>query len=299
MPEVTAKQFMALGLKAAGYPRWHAYKEERNIERFQAYYGAVPAAFAAIWKDLLETENENYKLSAEEAKHPINLLIAIRWTWKYETERELCLRFGIKSEKTISKIYKAWAHKVKLLFRDKLPSLEQFSDEELIFLFSIDGTHCPIEEPRPFSTDWSSFKFGDNAGVSYEIMLLIHKPQVAWVRGPIPPGAYNDIKTFKMKLMEKMETILPEKRIVGDKGYRGAKHIISTRNEFDPEEIAEWKDRVLARQESFNESIKCFKVCRDIFRHGVENHSIAFEAVLCVIQYSINEGSYMLFDPYL
>jgi hypothetical protein len=40
-------------------------------------------------------------------------------------------------------------------------------DEGFIFnLVSIDGVHCAIEEPRPFSTKNSNHKLGGSAGVN-------------------------------------------------------------------------------------------------------------------------------------
>ena len=45
------------------------------------------------------------------------------------------------------------------------------ANDELIFFLSVDGTHCPIEEPCPFSTIWSSHKVGEKAGLNYKIVL--------------------------------------------------------------------------------------------------------------------------------
>lgn len=78
-------------------------------------------------------------------------------------------------------------------------------EEGLTFMLSVDGTHCPQEEPRPWSKIWSSHKLGGKAGLNYEIGLLIHKPKLVWVRGPTPPGLYNDITVFKQELMKKCQ----------------------------------------------------------------------------------------------
>ena len=99
--------------------------------------------------------------------------------------------------------------------------------------------------------------------------------------------------------MAEMQTRLSGKRIIGDKGYRGAEHIISTVNEFDNAQVAEWKDRVLARHETINQSAKLFEILKQKFRHGVGNHGVVFRAVLCVIHYQIRNGIFTLFDPYL
>ena len=75
------------------------------------------------------------------------------------------------------------------------------------FTLSLDGTHCPIEEPKPWSQIWSSHKLGKKAGVTYEIGLRIHTPDLAWVNGPFPAGQYNDLDMFRASLKGKLETL--------------------------------------------------------------------------------------------
>lgn len=174
-------------------------------------------------------------------------------------------------------------------------SLEE-ADEGLIFMLSVDGTHCPQEEPNPWSEKWSSHKLGGSAGLNYELGLLIHKPKLVWVKGPTPPGLFNDVSVFRQELKNK---IPPGKKVVADEGYRGEPEIISCRNELDPREIAEFKERVMSRHETFNQRLKNFNCLSTRFRHGVESHKAAFEAVCAIIMYEIENGGTSLFDPYL
>lgn len=162
-------------------------------------------------------------------------------------------------------------------------------------MLTVDGTHCPQEEPRPFSTKWSSHKLGGSAGLNYEIGLLLHKPQVAWVYGPTPPGQFNDLTVFRQKLKAE---IPPGKKVIADRGYIGEPDVISTQNDFDPIELAEFKWRALARHESFNQRLKNFACLTTKFRHGKENHKIAFEAICAIVSYEMENGD-ALFDPYL
>jgi hypothetical protein len=163
-----------------------------------------------------------------------------------------------------------------------------------MFFLSVDGTHCPIEEPRPFSTIWSSHKLGGKPGVNYEIGLSICEPKLLWVYGPTPPGLRNDIEVFRESLKHR----IPEgKRVIGDKGYRGEPEIISTENEFDPRYMAEFKERVLARHESFNKRLKICDCLTTRFRHGIDAHKAAFEAVCVLTVYAMENGS-PLFDAY-
>ena len=73
-------------------------------------------------------------------------------------------------------------------------------DSDLIFLVTMDGVHCPIQEPSPWSKVWSSHKLGGDAAVSYEIALRIDKPQLLSVNGPFPAGT-SDIDIFRNQLM--------------------------------------------------------------------------------------------------
>ena len=51
------------------------------------------------------------------------------------------------------------------------------------FLYSVDGTHCRIKEPRSNPDKlWYSHKY-NKPGVSYEIALHLYKDKVAWVNG--------------------------------------------------------------------------------------------------------------------
>lgn len=172
-------------------------------------------------------------------------------------------------------------------------------DEGLTFMLSIDGTHCPIEEPRPFSTENSSHKMGGAPAANYELGLLIHQPKLVWLHGPTRPGKHHDITVFRKKLKEEMEQQVPGRKAVGDRGYRGEPELISTRNEFDPEDLAEFKDRVLARHETFNAKVKVFKSMSTPWRHAGIPHRHGFRAVCLVVCVQLKTGGASLFDPYL
>lgn len=94
-----------------------------------------------------------------------------------------------------------------------------------------------------------------------------------------------------------MEKLPAGKRLIGDRGYTAEPDFISTSNDFDPREIAEFKDRAQARHETFNGRLKSFKCLSTKFRHGIENHKVAFEVVCVIVQYEMENGS-PLFDPY-
>ena len=91
---------------------------------------------------------------------------------------------------------------------------------------------------------------------------------------------------------------LPDRRIIADGGYPDEEDVISLKNDLDPREIAQFKDRALARGEKFNGLLKKFGILRNVFRHGRENHQVAFEACCTLTQLEIDNGSVRLFDAY-
>ncbi|CAB9525588.1 unknown protein [Seminavis robusta] len=295
---LTADDFFALAFRIFGNQRWEKRKRETNENDFKDAFGVIPETCVKIWEALRTHQNPAFRLQSKRNDKPVGLLFILRFLWRYPTALDLGRFFKVKSENTVKKYIDIWLPRIHSLLKPKLGSFADHQDG-LIFVFTVDGTHCRIEEPRPFSTDWSSHKFGGKAAVNYELAICIHKPQLAWVYGPTKPGKYNDVSVFRLKLKEKMEAELPGCRIIGDKGYKGEPDLISLRNEFDPEEIAEFKDRASARHESFNQKLKCFKILSVPFRHGVANHKMAFEAVCVVVMFQIECGGASLFDAYL
>ena len=77
-------------------------------------------------------------------------------------------------------------------------------------MMSVDGTHAPTEEIRPFSTKWSSHKLGGSAGLNYELGILLNKPRLAWCHGPTPAGEKNDLGVFQEELKGLVSNNLPK-----------------------------------------------------------------------------------------
>ena len=162
-------EFMKLCLCYAGYSYPNRCKIYTNINRFKAHYGVHPLTCEKIWIDFIMTPNEEARIKAD--KDPTFLLIGLRFLWMYETEEILGSFFGM-SAKTVRKYYNECTEKIHLLLLEVLPAIEEL-DDPAIFILLIDGAHCPIEEPRPWSEKWSSHKLGKKAGVVYEIALQI------------------------------------------------------------------------------------------------------------------------------
>lgn len=171
-----------------------------------------------------------------------------------------------------------------------------FDDNTVIehtkFIISVDGVHCPIQEPRNEpSAKWYSKKL-NGAGLSYELGIDIWESRLVWINGPFPAGQ-NDISIFR-KPGGLMSRIPDGGRVVADEGYRGEGEIISTRNPCDTEAVREFKNRVRARHETFNSRLKAFKILSQPFRGQgnarMEKHQAAFEACCVIIQYNMANG---------
>jgi hypothetical protein len=298
--KLSCKDFMSIGLTIAGFDRWMMYAEAANNIRFVQHFGATPATVSEIWNAMLVHPDIDCRVDAN--TNPKYLLLGLRFLWTYHTQGSLGNFFGIRSEKTVGKWSRMIVLKLAALSKYKVKSFAE-ADIGLRFFFTVDGTHCPITEPRPFSTIWSSHKFGGAPGLNYEIGLCIDRPLVIWIHGPIPPGAKNDISVFKESFMVELQqyelSVGRKLRGLGDKGYRGVPDFISIRNDFDPPEISKFKNRALARHESYNSKLKQWAVLRGLFLHNdISFHGSCFRAVNTVIIFQLENGSQSLFDAY-
>jgi DDE superfamily endonuclease len=138
-------------------------------------------------------------------------------------------------------------------------------------LISVDGTHCPINEPwsEP-STQWYLHKFHRTA-VNYEVALDLFNSKVVWISGPYP-AATHDLTIYKLKngLGSKMPA---SKLVIADNGYQ-SKDVknLSTPNTFDTKDVKEFKKRARARQETFNKRLEDFSILKECFRHDYKKH---------------------------
>ncbi|CAB9527100.1 hypothetical protein SEMRO_1942_G306740.1 [Seminavis robusta] len=155
-----ARQFLAFGMDILGVERWEFLKETSVIERFTNAYGAKPITCEQMWTDLISMGEVNKK------SKPMHLFIALRFLYKNDTELDLMSFFKIGSDNTIRKWCWSYVKKIQKLLKGKMLTWEE-ADDGMIFFLTVDGTHCPIEEPRPFSKIWSSHKFGGDAALNY------------------------------------------------------------------------------------------------------------------------------------
>jgi hypothetical protein len=293
---LTAQDFLKLGMETARVEHWRTYKEHCNIERFTKNYGATPETCREMWADL------NTLGEIDKRSKPLHLLEALRYLFKYHTEDDLSNFFGYICRTTIRTHTKAYTEKIQTLLQLKMLTFEE-ADDGFIFFMTVDGTHSPIKEPRPFSTIWSSHKFGGDAGVNYEIGLSISKQKLIWLYGPTPAGLKNDLEIAREALIPKLRAFRKGKprRMLADGIYNSEDvlDVVTLKNELDSRDMEEFKDRAMARQENYNSLIHNWKVTDHMFRsHDLDEHQVCFEAVNAICCYQLDNGAYSLLDPY-
>lgn len=174
----------------------------------------------------------------------------------------------------------------------------------MIFDGTVDGIHYAIQEPRPFSTAHSSHKRGGKPALSYEIGLSIHRKKIKWLNGPFP-AAKTDGTIFKegglmAALRQKRQQTGRELVFIADDGYfeNAILDCLSLRNEFDPRELAYFKDRALSRHESLNGKTKNYRCLKDTFRHSHDLHRCCVESICVTLQLAMDNNELDLMDAY-
>jgi hypothetical protein len=108
------------------------------------------------------------------------------------------------------------------------------------------------------------------------------------MNGPFRAGEH-DITIFR-KPGGIMNTIPVGAQVIGDRGYRGEPEKVSTPNRHDSYTAATFKRRAQSRHETYNQRLKSFQILGGKFRHKIEKHKVAFEAVCVIVQYDMENG---------
>lgn len=315
------------GLDLAGFNarRQANVNHKKNLSRFRTHYASDPSIYAILLVKLQETENDAARVSfdPEEDKRVKRIgadgllkyfFMAIHFLACYPKEEEAEATFGC-SNRTWRKWVWEIVEKIALLKPEIIvwperwnnPDNPQDPNSETMFIITVDGTHCRVEEPthEAFSenTKFYSHKF-KQAAFDYEIALSIFEDKCVWAAGPYPAGT-PDISIFRHKLKQKvLESCTRSgvaQRAIGDKGYRGEREILSVPSSQDTEEVRVFKSRALSRHEVFNARIKTFECMDERFRHtghprdssvsGPEaKHQWCFDSVVVICQLQMENG---------
>ena len=289
---VTPSEMLQRGLLLAHHSaeRQARVNENERLARFKAEFGKTPVVLVNLWNDLQQTKIEDAKIVDATDQDLVKFLWTFAWLKSYETESKLVGRTGW-CDCTVRKHTKEMVKKIHALMPSKIFWPEEWnnpSKDTPIFLMSVDGTHCPINEPtkgHPFSKNpkYYSHKF-NRSGLSYEVGFSIFTSQVVWINGPFPAGKGDD-DIFAEGLKHQIPV---GKKVIADGAYkRKDLPMISVKNNADKAHVALFKRRVLSRHESFFAKMKVFDILTTEFRHGEALHKVVFEAVAVICQYEI------------
>ena len=164
---------------------------------------------------------------------------------------------------------------------------------EEVFIISVDGTHCPIQEPRNDpSASWFSHKLG-GPGVAYELGVAIRSSRIVWTNGPFKAGTGDHtIFTAEGGLAEKIPA---GKKAIADRGYTPGPKLTNRNVATTNVGLRKFKSRVCARHEDANKLFKDFAILTTTFRHPLKKHGTVYEAIAVIAQYEMENGR-PLFD---
>ena len=288
---VTPEAMIRIGLKLVNYrkKRIKRANDATNERRFVSHFGSSPQVLAVIYTDLQTTHIEAARMTQEDL-NVRNFLMAMHTLKRYPTEYEREAIFDVSHQQGRDIVWLC-LEKIQHLKAQKIVWPSQEECEGNVWILSVDGTHCWLEEPShpEFSQDsaFYSHKF-NKAGVNYELGILLWESRLVWMKGPTRAGS-NDIANFVNGGLQQilMET---NKKAIGDAGYPGHHATVSTPNGHDNTSVAKFKSRALKRHEKFNGMTKNFDCLSGRFRHSVSRFGTCFEAVCVVCQYQMENG---------
>ena len=301
MLAVTADMMLNKGLALVGQKpgRIARFDNKKKLSLFRAEFGKDPSVLVAVWEHMQTTAIAESKIVDANDQTLEEFLWAFNFLKGYPTEAVLESRTNW-CDKTIRKRIKEMLHRIAALSAEKIVWPASWDDPNVdtpVFLLSVDGTHCPIQEPtknHKYSKNpkYYSHKF-NRSGLAYEVGISIFTSQVVWVNGPFPAGMGDDDIFFGKGLKDRIPA---GKKVIADGVYkRQDLPMVRTAYKADSPLVRLFKRRVRARHESFFGKMKVFNVLNDVFRHGESFHATCFMACVVICQFQIEEVP--LFDP--
>ena len=292
----TADQILRRGMKLAGMSEAKIDKKnnESLIKSFVDRYGSRPVVYAQIWEDLQRTQVVKAFLPIKDRDKIDYYFMALHFLKRYYVEAERALMYD-RHEDTVRDWTWYFVEKIQALKEEKIKWPEDNYKED-IWIMSVDGVHCPIQEPKheewSMDTRYYSHKYA-SAGLDYELGVSLTESRLIWMNGPFPAGQ-NDISIFKTKgLGEKLRIL--GKKAIADGGYHAIDEfdILTTPNSLDDKRVKKFKRRAQRRHETFNNYVKNFECTSKLFRHGEKRFGQCFEACCVIAQYQMEFGKHL------
>jgi hypothetical protein len=200
----------------------------------------------------------------------------------YQPEKKREMTTGL-SAKTLRK--RCWYYLGKLQALKEAKIIWPDYPLDTIWVMSVDGIHFAINEPKhpEYSQDKKHFSHKKGrAGWAYELGICLFSSNLIWMSGPHKAGQNDKVIFTKPRGLKE---ILKEHHIkaIADKGYHGHPNELSCYNNYDEDEVKEFKRRALWRHESFNSLLKQFAILDGRFRHsGREKFETVFDAIAVI-----------------
>ena len=271
-----------------------------KVSEFKAHYASEPLVIASIWFDLCHTSIPEAHLQEKEKSEQgfKRFMIAHYYLWMYpKNVKNLKRRFNICLRYLQGSELWYWKRKIAALIKKVVVwSPELDSDETEIMAISVDCVNFRAWEKKhpTLNKDPKFYDHKHNScGFKYEIALRVYEPKFAWIKGPIRCGK-GDREVFKEDgLREKMRSGHGNKMGIADGGYEGQEAIgfLCLPNSTNPRGLQQLKSRALCRHESLNGRLVDFGILQQTFRHGMECHKVALEAVAVIVQYQMDNGA--------
>ena len=293
---LTEDEILSSGLEFVHFPirRQEKVKRDRNIKRFRGNYGVSPLTVSQLIRDLQTKLDTGVQIKNFKIKY---LFLSLHWLKAYPRYVQLEGAWDICPE-VIGKYTKEYAKSIQHLKKYKVKWFEEGDiDDDDIFLVSVDGIHCRTYEVRKDpGKKWYSHK-SHGAGLAYELAIAVRSDRLVWMNGPYC-ASRPDITIFRYGDGDEtnpgrnLREMIPEgKRAIADSGYKGEDgKTCSITRQSDSDEVKELKARAKSRQEVFNSKVKAFEITATEFRHNINLHGVAFEAVCILLQYEMENG---------
>ena len=132
---------------------------------------------------------------------------------------------------------------------------------------------------------WFTPKF-KSVGFRYEVGTSIKTGEICWFNGPFLCGLMSELKIFRLKLKL---LLLPEEKVVADKGYKGYPKVCTPYDTIDKDHK---RAMSLGRSlhEIVNRRIKQLGALQGIWRHGNEKNGLVFRAAITIVQLELENG---------
>lgn len=290
---LTATQMLRQGLLLLNIDEDRQSRRQRsaNVDDFKAHFGPHPLHAAKVWRELLTCANSCPAAYINPDTAELDAFFyGLHFLRCYTRERERSSRFGVGLQTMREK---SWYYVKKIAALKTLKIVwPQDNEWDTVFIVSVDGSHFQINEPRDPNVRRNRKNYshkGNGAGVNYEIAIALFKQRIVWINGPME-ASIHDSTAFQDALMAQIPA---GKRIIVDNGYEGVPEMFSAFNQFDTEEMKEFKRRAKSRHESLNGRMAVYQCLAARFRHKSDKHGFCFDAVAVLTQYAIeDEGPY-------